>query len=872
MGKNITQEELEEAVSEHTVRKGGIVQSRIPNSDDPNMVRKTLWQNVSSAKVTEEYKPKHEDLFFHCCRFKLQGTRCSLAGCFCKAWGKDFRIDRENEDNDRFDLFMHDPQFWQKPWKWYAYFLEQATDPNARYLCCNVNIYTVMPRHFIAVHKYGLTMWWKLKNMIKMTLGLWDNGLIQNMEIIERCDNLKLDPDSDDTKHETMISAVGVSHTLIWQIIPRMVVLSKLGEALNEAPLFVFDPTAATSISDGMPETKLLDVEHQRASDGGAPPETVTDEKRPSFIKRTSSRLGFSSSPSSAQPQPPPPPKSGPPPPPPPAVAAVEVDAVEIKRPSFQERTRSLGRFGRTASLSSDDGTIHVTAESFDYGRDHAEAAEQIKPSPKQAEQKSGPRPTLFRPPAPPGLPPGRPPPPSPELPPPLPPSKPGVSDEVISVVAELELEELHANFTDLGDDVEEDSIDALAKNLEMTLPRPLAPPRPPPEDSSTKETKIDFDSDKERNLTDTPTPAAETVESTAISVEAEFVELELAAHNMISTLEFPLLESAKAQKNSPSDEDDLYYSLRVDMPKGSAGGGGMLVWFDSGDQDGSKKTIARAKRGACGPGCCCKVFCTCFIRPGATFDVKNTSRIGVKQGFCGDEGKGFWDGSFVEFIHFDTSSKDIGATTMSLEERYGQGLETLPRYKYDGDRTKFKGIADTRVRFASLPTEREPLFIPAQGCAVRFFRGANRTPDYSPSRFKIQAVHAPARPITFRTSFQRRRRHWIIYATMFVAKCAISFGPKKRWQVYGFFLFLVASCVLGLDYAIHTYVTMARERVNRSLLWDPRAWCSLVSETFWCFRLLFRRSKRRHGEPTNVMAASIEEEPRTFEVRAAAL
>ena len=78
-----------------------------------------------------------------------------------------------------------------------------------------------------------------------MTLGLWDNGLIQNMEIIERCDNLKIDTDSDDTKHETMISAVGVSHTLIWQIIPRMVVLSKLGEALNEAPLFVFDPTAA---------------------------------------------------------------------------------------------------------------------------------------------------------------------------------------------------------------------------------------------------------------------------------------------------------------------------------------------------------------------------------------------------------------------------------------------------------------------------------------------------------------------------------------------------------------------------------------------------------------------------------------------------
>lgn len=659
---------------------------------------------------------------------------------------------------------------------------------------------------------------------------------------------------------------------------------------LSTAFVFLCCTPATKAISDGMPETKILDVEHQRGSEGGAPPETVTDDdngtwtceactfvnhkahaavcemcqtpravssegvKRPGIIRRTSSRLGFLSSSSSSQPQPPP--LSAPQPPPSRAASEIDEDEkhkVVDERPSLEERTSSLGRFGRKASFSSDEGTIHVTADSFSYTGNQAEAGEQTKPPPKTPEQKAGPRPTIFRPPAPPGSPPARPPPPPPKLPPPkLPPSQADVSGEVVSVVADPE--ELHANFADLGD-IAEDSLDTLSKSLEMTLPRPL--------------TKVGFDSDEERKLADTPTAAVETVERGSISVEAEFVELELAAHNIISTLEF---EPAKPQRN----EVEMYYTLKVDAPKDSGGGGGMFVWFDAGDQDGSKKTIARAKRGACGVGCCCKVFCTCFIRPGATFDVRSTSRVGVKQGFCGDEGKGFWDGSFVEFVHFDTSSKDIGATQLSSEERYGQGLETLPRYKYDGDRTKFKGIADTRIRFASLPTEREPLYIPAEGCAVRYFapRGANRASDYLPSRFKIHAVHAPTRPIMFRTSFQRRRRHWIIYATMFVSKCAISFGPEERWQVYGVFLFLMASCVLGFDYAIHTYITMARERENRHILWDPRVWCSCVIEAFGCFCFCFRSSRRRHKEPTHMMAVSIEaeEEPRTYAVRAAAL
>ena len=141
-------------------------------------------------------------------------------------------------------------------------------------------------------------------------------------------------------------------------------------------------------------------------------------------------------------------------------------------------------------------------------------------------------------------------------------------------------------------------------------------------------------------------------------------------------------------------------------------------------------------------------------------------------------------DGSFVEFLYYDTSTCDVGHVA-HVRRTDGRGSKRS-RGTYDGDRTKFQGLADTRIRFAGLPTERELLFIPAKGCAVRFhYPAARRCPGIL-SQFKIHAVFAPKRPVTFKTSFKRRRLHRILFATMFASKAAmVSRGATGRCALW---------------------------------------------------------------------------------------
>ena len=88
---------------------------------------------------------------------------------------------------------------------------------------------------------YQATLWWKVGLLFKLTFGIWDQELIELMQVKYRSFQFDLNPDDDDMKHEDMIKAVGESYTLAWQILPYMTFLAKAGEAMNEAPIFVVD-------------------------------------------------------------------------------------------------------------------------------------------------------------------------------------------------------------------------------------------------------------------------------------------------------------------------------------------------------------------------------------------------------------------------------------------------------------------------------------------------------------------------------------------------------------------------------------------------------------------------------------------------------
>ena len=353
------------------------------------------------------------------------------------------------------------------------------------------------------------------------------------------------------------------------------------------------------------------------------------------------------------------------------------------------------------------------------------------------------------------------------------------------------------------------------------------------------------------------------------IMVEPDQVEMQLEAYNMISNI---VHESVPGAHPFAANEDEVYWTLKVDCPLSEdevkANESGMIVWFDSGVRASGRKASARRRRGGIGVCCCCKVFCTCCLPTGGRFYSSDASRVGVQRGTCGRDGKGALDGSFVEFLYYDTSTCDVGSTLLTSDERYGQGLETKPRYTYDGDRTKFQGLADTRIRFAGLPTEREPLFIPAKGCAVRFHYpgGLGGAQEYSSSKFKIHAVFAPKRPVTFKTSFKRRRLHWILFATMFASKAAISFSEELLWQVRALAVFLLACVVLGIDYAKEIVDSLNKERKQKSLLLNRKAWCSLLGNMVLCISNKRSSSSRSSADtfdfpqdrmrPSNTMTA----------------
>ena len=70
-----------------------------------------------------------------------------------------------------------------------------------------------------------------------LTSGVWTEELFDVMEIDAL--SKRFDNKWSDYEHQEVIRNVGIAHSLFWQFIPSLVIVAKLGEALNATLCFV---------------------------------------------------------------------------------------------------------------------------------------------------------------------------------------------------------------------------------------------------------------------------------------------------------------------------------------------------------------------------------------------------------------------------------------------------------------------------------------------------------------------------------------------------------------------------------------------------------------------------------------------------------
>ena len=86
---------------------------------------------------------------------------------------------------------------------------------------------------------YVLISFWKFGLFVKLTFGWWDEELINLYDVKRRCQLIDLDPTDDDTQEEKMLAVLGETRSICWQLL-GLTLVAKFGEAVSEAPVFVW--------------------------------------------------------------------------------------------------------------------------------------------------------------------------------------------------------------------------------------------------------------------------------------------------------------------------------------------------------------------------------------------------------------------------------------------------------------------------------------------------------------------------------------------------------------------------------------------------------------------------------------------------------
>ena len=117
---------------------------------------------------------------------------------------------------------------------------------------------------------YLRTLRYKCITVLKMTVGVWDSQMLHSFSVRHLFDKFA-DPEAEVVSAASdLISILGKSHCLFWQLFPLTIVFAKLGEAVNEAPTSIENMKARQGGSE-LPHSAHHPVVGRAQSESPAP-------------------------------------------------------------------------------------------------------------------------------------------------------------------------------------------------------------------------------------------------------------------------------------------------------------------------------------------------------------------------------------------------------------------------------------------------------------------------------------------------------------------------------------------------------------------------------------------------------------------------
>ena len=115
------------------------------------------WRHIHNARIVDGYRndgSADAAFIFFWRTFRCFSRWCSITRYFFPGWRKN--IEEDEVAPQDVELFEHDPRFWQQPWQFFPYLVEQSNGSKFRGLL-----------------KYFYNLGWKMWQLVKMTLGYW---------------------------------------------------------------------------------------------------------------------------------------------------------------------------------------------------------------------------------------------------------------------------------------------------------------------------------------------------------------------------------------------------------------------------------------------------------------------------------------------------------------------------------------------------------------------------------------------------------------------------------------------------------------------------------------------------------------------------
>ena len=87
---------------------------------------------------------------------------------------------------------------------------------------------------------YFVAVAWKMKQLLKLTLGVWNDESVVTFRVLEAAEKWDENPFDGRKYHDEAVEITGTAHTFFWQFFPLGIFASKFAESINMSPVFVF--------------------------------------------------------------------------------------------------------------------------------------------------------------------------------------------------------------------------------------------------------------------------------------------------------------------------------------------------------------------------------------------------------------------------------------------------------------------------------------------------------------------------------------------------------------------------------------------------------------------------------------------------------